>query len=79
MIILVSGTQCSACTELKIKLENLGLKEKVEEVNAYEDSGAKYVGEYSLRSIPVLINTSSGDMLMGSKLPDAQYEAFIDV
>ena len=82
MIKLYTGSNCSACTKLKNRLEGLGIsKESYEEANVNEAAHRAAVVELGFRGIPLLVKYAEGSgellgTLMGASYQDGKYQEF---
>ena len=60
-IIKLSADFCNPCKVLSAKLEELGLKGFVKELDIDTAEGAEYVSTYGIRSVPSVIIISEKD------------------
>jgi thioredoxin-like negative regulator of GroEL len=62
----LSASWCQPCKTLAVRLDKLGLSEKVQELDVDTTVGKQFAIKYNLRSVPAIVNILTGEVLIGA-------------
>ena len=80
-MLLFTGPNCPACSQLKNRIKHLELTDKVTEVDTSTEEGMQQAKEYDIRAIPailVLKGDAVQDVLRGAMHSDGAIKGFIN-
>lgn len=80
-MLLFTGKNCPACSQLKNRIKHLKLTDKVEEVDTGTEEGMELAKKYDVRAIPAILVLRDGavqDVLRGAMHSDGAIKGFIN-
>jgi len=80
-MLLFTGKNCPACSQLKNRIKYLELTDKVTEVDTGTEDGMQQAKEYDIRAIPAILVLKDGavqDVLRGAMHSDGAIKGFIN-